>query len=129
ALFFVLGLGMGAPYVGLAAVAGRLRTLPRSGPWLAWVERIFGFLLLGLALYFVSPILPDAWVRAATVALLVAAGVVLGFPGPPMPAPMRWSRRLGCVAVLAFALAGLLGAVTVSPIGFAPVADDALARS
>ena len=31
ALFFALGLGMGAPYVGLAALAGRLRRLPRGG--------------------------------------------------------------------------------------------------
>ncbi len=35
ALFFALGLGLGAPYLVLAALAGRLRTLPRAGAWLA----------------------------------------------------------------------------------------------
>ena len=57
ALFFTLALGMGAPYVALAAAAGRLRRLPRSGPWLEWVERAFAFLLLGLAVYFLAPLL------------------------------------------------------------------------
>src|SRR5438093_4107049 len=74
ALFFVLGLGLGAPYLALAALAGRLRVLPRAGAWLEWVERVFGFLLLGLALYFVSPLLPDPWVRVPTGLPLVAAG-------------------------------------------------------
>src|SRR5262249_37965556 len=63
ALFFTLGLGMGLPYVGLAAVAGRLRRLPRSGAWLGWMERLFGFVLLGLALHFATPLLVPWLVR------------------------------------------------------------------
>jgi thiol:disulfide interchange protein DsbD len=129
ALFFVLGLGMGAPYVGLAAIAGRLRTLPRAGAWLEWVERLFGFLLLGLALYFAAPILPDAWVRGAAVLLLVSAGIVLGFLGPATPPAMRWPRRVGGIGLVGLALVGLLGAETRSPIAWAPFSDDAVARA
>ena len=128
ALFFVLGLGLGAPYLALAALAGRLRVLPRAGAWLEWVERIFGFLLLGLALYFVAPLLPDAWVRVTTVLLLVTAGVVLGFLGPATPPVMRWPRRAGGIALVAFGLVGLLGAETKSPIAWVPFSDEALAR-
>jgi thioredoxin:protein disulfide reductase len=129
ALFFTLGLGMGVPYVALAAVAGRLRALPRAGAWLEWVERLFGFLLLGLALYFAAPILPDVWVRIAAMVLFVTAGLVLGFLGPETPPAMRWPRRLAGVALFAFALVGLLGAETRSPIAWAPFSDDALARA
>lgn len=78
-LFFALGLGMGLPYVALAMMAGSIRSLPRSGEWLLWVEHLFGCLLLGLALYFVSPLLPSAargWLLPAFVA---AAGIYLGF--------------------------------------------------
>src|SRR5262249_60598391 len=78
ALFFTLGLGMGLPYIGLAAAAGRLRRLPRSGAWLGWVERLFGFILIGLALHFVTPLLSPRAVRALWAALLVGAGVGLG---------------------------------------------------
>jgi len=129
ALFFVLGLGLGAPYLALAALAGRLRVLPRAGAWLEWVERVFGFLLLGLALYFVAPLLPDAWVRGTTVLLLVAAGVVLGFLGPATPPVMRWPRRAGGIALVAFGLVGLLGAETESPIAWVPFSDEALAHA
>jgi len=129
ALFFALGLGMGAPYVALAGVAGRLRGLPRAGAWLEWIERLFGFLLLGLALYFAAPILPDVWVRIAATVLFVTAGLVLGFLGPETPPAMRWPRRLGGVALFAFALVGLLGAETRSPIAWTPFSDDALARA
>lgn len=129
ALFFVLGLGLGAPYLALAALAGRLRALPRAGAWLGWVEHVFGFLLLGLALYFIAPLLPDAVVRAATAVLLVSAAVVLGFLGPETTAPLRWTRRAGGIALVAFALVGLLGAETASPIAWVPFSDDALTHA
>ncbi len=129
ALFFVLGLGMGAPYLVLARVAGRLRALPRAGAWLEWVERLFGFLLLGLALYFVAPVWPEPATHVATVALLVVAGIVLGFLGPETPPAMRWPRRIGGIAAVAVALAGLLGAETASPLAWTPFSEDAVARA
>jgi thiol:disulfide interchange protein DsbD len=86
-------------------------------------------LLLGLALYFASPVLPGAWIRLATVGLLVAAGVVLGFVGPATPPAMRWPRRVGGIALVALALVGLPRADTRSPIAWTPFSDDAVARA
>ena len=127
ALFFTLGLGIGAPYVGLAAVAGRLRRLPRAGAWLAWVERLFGFVLLGMALYFAAPLLPAAWVRVLSALLLAAAGVVLGFLGAGGTPQLRLARGAGGLALVAVAVSGLLGAETRSPIPWMPFSDQALA--
>ena len=59
ALFFTLAVGLGLPYVGLAMAAGSIRRLPRSGEWLAWVEQLFGFILVGLAIYFLDPVIPN----------------------------------------------------------------------
>ena len=95
ALFFTLALGMGAPYVGLAAVAGRLRRLPRSGRWLEWVERAFAFLLLGLAVHFLAPLLRPGTVRAAYAFLGVAVGIGLSFLTPGGRRTARWSRQPG----------------------------------
>jgi len=78
-LFFALGLGMGLPYVALAMAAGSIRSLPRSGEWLVWVEHFFGFLLLGMALYFLSPLLPAGLRPWLSPAFVAAAGVYLGF--------------------------------------------------
>jgi thiol:disulfide interchange protein DsbD len=78
-LFFVLALGLGAPYVALGAAAGSISRLPRSGEWLVWVERLFGFLLLGMALYFLSPLLSSRAVAWSVAVLFFAAAIALGF--------------------------------------------------
>jgi thiol:disulfide interchange protein DsbD len=78
-LFFVLALGLGAPYVALGAAAGSMSRLPRSGEWLVWVERLFGFLLLGMALYFLNPLLSSRAVAWSGAVLLVVAAFALGF--------------------------------------------------
>jgi len=78
-LFFVLALGMGAPYVVLATAAGSIRRLPRSGEWLLWTERLFGCILLSLAAYYLTALAPAAvrpWLLPAVVG---AAGIYLGF--------------------------------------------------
>lgn len=129
ALFFTLGLGMGAPYVALAALAGRLRRLPRGGAWLAWVERCFGFLLLGVALWFAAPLLPPAVARAATVLVLLVAGVVLGFLGPREGGAFAVARRLGGLAVIGVGLASLLGAEARGGVPWMPFSENALAQA
>lgn len=78
-LFFVLALGMGAPYLALAMAAGSIRHLPRSGEWLMWTERLFGCVLLSLAAYYVAPLLPPSikpWLLPLVVGL---SGLYLGF--------------------------------------------------
>src|SRR5439155_5584883 len=129
ALFFTLALGMGAPYVGLAAAAGRLRRLPRSGPWLEWVERAFAFLLLGLAVYFLAPLLRAGTVRAAYAFLGVAAGIVLGFLTPGDRRTARWSRQLAGLVLVAVSLGWLISADAGSPITWVPFSEEALARA
>lgn len=78
-LFCALGLGMGLPYLGLATAAGSIKALPRSGEWLIWIERLFGVMLLGLAVYFLAPILPAPARRVLLPTLVGAGGVYLGF--------------------------------------------------
>jgi thiol:disulfide interchange protein DsbD len=54
-LFFVMGLGLGLPYLFLAMSSGLLNRLPRSGMWMVWIRKLFGLLLIGVALYFLVP--------------------------------------------------------------------------
>jgi len=58
-MFFVLSLGLGLPYLILAVFSGKIKKLPKSGEWMNAVKHIFGFILLGMALYFILPLLPD----------------------------------------------------------------------
>ena len=57
-LFFDLAVGLGVPYLLLAIFSGKIKKLPRAGEWMDAVKHIFGFLLIGMAIYFINPILP-----------------------------------------------------------------------
>lgn len=76
-LFGSLALGLGAPYVALALLSGRLSRLPRTGGWTLWVERLLGWIMLGLALYFVRPLLPEPWFAWLGAGLALAGAVYL----------------------------------------------------
>jgi thioredoxin:protein disulfide reductase len=78
-LFFTLAIGLGLPYVGLALAAGSIRRLPRSGEWLSWIEQLFGFILIGLALYFLDPVVPHQLISRLLPYYAIGAGIWLGF--------------------------------------------------
>jgi thiol:disulfide interchange protein DsbD len=59
-MFFVLALGLGFPYLLLAIFSGKIKSLPKAGVWMEGVKHIFGFLLIGMAIYFLDPILPKS---------------------------------------------------------------------
>jgi thiol:disulfide interchange protein DsbD len=102
ALFFTLAVGMGLPYVALAMAAGRIRSLPRSGEWLAWVEQFFGFILIGLALYFLDPLTPNRLMTRLLPWYAVAVGIFLGWitpAGQPLRPFMIFRVALGIMAV------------------------------
>lgn len=128
-LFFVLGLGMGLPYVALAVAAGKLRRLPRAGAWLGWVEWLFGFLLLGLALYFATPLLPPVVVRAGWALLVGVAGIVLGIVHPVGPPAVQWALRLGGLVIAAYGVSTLTIAEPAHRIAWASYSDARFAAA
>jgi thioredoxin:protein disulfide reductase len=77
-LFFTLAVGLGLPYIALALAAGNIRRLPRSGEWLAWIEQLFGFVLVGLALYFLDPLTPNRLITRLLPYYAAAVGIFLG---------------------------------------------------
>jgi len=58
-MFFTLSLGLGLPFLVLAFFAAKIDRLPHSGEWMVGVRQIFGFLLVGMAIYFIRPLLPS----------------------------------------------------------------------
>jgi thiol:disulfide interchange protein DsbD len=71
-LLFALGIGMGIPLLVFGLSAGRL--WPKSGPWLRAVNTLLGLLLLALALWYLSDILPMRWIIALSGLLLLLCG-------------------------------------------------------
>ncbi len=104
AAFFVLAMGMGLPYIVLALAAGSIRSLPRSGEWLAWVEHLFGFVLIGLALYFIDPLIPGRLATRLLPYYSAAAGIYLGFISPHGRRPRPFALFKGAVGTLSAAV-------------------------
>lgn len=100
-----MALGMGVPLLLVGVGAGNL--LPRAGKWMEATKRFFGFLLLGVAIWMVTPVLPAWTVMIAWAALLIVAAVYLGAfdsLGPDPRGLLRLGKGLGLVAALAGAI-------------------------
>ena len=102
AALFAMALGMGVPLLAVGASAGTL--LPKAGPWMETVNRFFGVLLLGVAIYVVSPLLHAVVFMLAYAALLIVFAVYLHALDPlPHGAPgyRKLFKGVGVIALLA----------------------------
>lgn len=78
-IFFVLSLGLGLPLFILALFSGQLQRLPRAGGWMLWIRKLMGWVLVGMAVHFIRPVLPDFLKTVFPVAAALAAGLHLGW--------------------------------------------------
>lgn len=90
AALFAMALGMGVPLLLVGMAAGSL--LPRAGAWMEGVKRTFGVMLLGVALWLVSPVLPALALMLLLAALLLFTGVYLHALDPLPPQASGWQR-------------------------------------
>jgi thiol:disulfide interchange protein DsbD len=122
AALFAMALGMGVPLMVVGVSEGAL--LPKAGPWMNGVKKFFGALLLAVAIWIVSPVLPEAAVMLAWAALLVGSGVYLrAVDRLPTEAsgPARLGKAVGIFALVA-GIALLIGALAGSRDPLRPLA-------
>jgi len=108
---FAMALGMGAPLLAVGLSAGTL--LPRAGPWMQTVKHFFGVVLLGMAIWIVSPVVPTILNMLAWAALLIVSAIYLHAIDPlPHNAPgyRRFGKGVGVIA-LVLGIALLIGAL------------------
>ncbi len=119
---FVMALGMGIPLVVVGVSEGAL--LPKAGPWMEGVRRFFGVLLLGVALYIASPVLPIVVQMFAWAALFIGSGVFLrALDALPAHASGWWRVWKGVgVISLVIGVAMLVGALAGSRDPLRPLA-------
>ena len=75
AALFALATGMGLPLIAVGVSEGAL--LPKAGPWMVMVRKLFGVLLLAVALWIISPVIPALVETLAWAALAIGAGAYL----------------------------------------------------
>jgi thiol:disulfide interchange protein DsbD len=123
-LFFVLALGLGLPFLFLGIFSGSLSRLPRSGVWMVWVRKIFGFILIAMAVYFLKPLFPNSLFYSLSLALtLFVAGLYLAWLEPSL-APGKTFRYIKTWVGIIFLGAALVVAVT----GIKDYLDAAIAK-
>lgn len=114
AALFAMALGMGVPLLVVGASAGAF--LPKTGPWMETVKRFFGVMLLAVAIYLVSPVLPVIVQMLAWAVLLIFTGIYLRAIDPLPPAAgsfARLSKGAGVIALVA-GIAFVIGALSGS---------------
>ena len=78
AVFAAMGLGLSTPYLAVAARPGLIRHLPRPGPWMVWVQRALGGVLLLTALWLLTVLAGSAGGPVALAVGALAATLLLG---------------------------------------------------
>ena len=76
AALFALSIGMGLPLIAVGTLGGKV--LPRAGAWMDTVKAVFGVLMLGVAIWLVARVLPDAVTLSLWAFLLISSGIYLG---------------------------------------------------
>ena len=69
---------MGALFLVIGTFSSAAASLPRSGPWMERLKQVFGVLMLGAALYYVAPLMPERVVLLCIGAFLISIGTFIG---------------------------------------------------
>ncbi|MDO9142539.1 MAG: protein-disulfide reductase DsbD, partial [Methylobacter sp.] len=106
---FMLGLGMGVPLLLLGASAGKL--LPKAGNWLNSTKAVFGVIMLAVAVWMLSRILPGEVIMLLWAMLLIFPAIYLSAVDPLPENSSGWRKLwkgLGLM-MLAYGLLLLIG--------------------
>lgn len=109
---FAMAWGMGVPLLIVGASSSAL--LPKAGPWMDGVKRLFGMLLLATAWWMLIPVVPT-WVQMTGWAFLAVVSAVMLRAFDALPPGARAGRMFGKGLGLLLALAAaawLVGAAS-----------------
>lgn len=114
AALFAMAVGMSIPLLLVGVSAGSL--LPRAGAWMESVKRLFGVLMLAMALWLVSPVLPPIVQMLGWAALLFGYGFYL------LRKHRHWASMAAGAAFAVLGAVQLVGAATGGRDALAPLA-------
>lgn len=120
---FALAMGMGVPLLLIGASAGTL--LPKTGPWMTAIRNFFGVVMLGMAIWLISSLIPSGVAMALWAALLIVTAIYMhaldGLPSPAGALAKFW-KGIGVIA-LVFGISLLIGAFSGAKSPLQPLAN------
>ncbi len=102
---FVMSLGMGMPLLIVGIGAGKY--MPKPGGWMQNISKIFGVIMLGVAVYMLSRILPSMIIMFLWSFLFIGSSVYLGAL-EPLKENILGIAKLSKVIGIVFLLYGIL---------------------
>lgn len=115
---FVMSLGMGVPLLVVGATAGKY--MPKPGGWMQNVSTIFGVMMLGVAIWMLSRILPLHVSMFLWTVLVLISSIYLGSLEPLKAGASGWAKFFKSLVVMIF----LYGVMLF--VGFVSGANDPL---
>jgi thioredoxin:protein disulfide reductase len=107
-IFFVMAFGLGFPYLILGTFSGLLSKLPKSGTWMVWVKKIFGVVLVGVALFYIALAILPGYSMHVIIATLIIGGIYLGFLEKSGRGLTLFTRVKWATGIVTLVIAGLL---------------------
>lgn len=95
---FMMSLGMGVPLLVIGTTAGRY--MPRPGGWMQRVTSFFGVMLLGVAIWMLSRIVPSEVSMLLWAVLVVCSAIFFGAIEPLKEDASGWAKLLKSVAFI-----------------------------
>ena len=115
--FFILSIGLGLPMCILAIFSGAINRIPKSGDWMLWIRKIFGWILIAMGYYYIRSLIGNILLEhSILLCLAIIAGIHLGWvdkTGKNIIFFKYIKRGLGCLIII-FGIFYLYGAVDLS---------------
>jgi thiol:disulfide interchange protein DsbD len=99
-LLFVFACGLGLLFLVLGTFAGALNALPGAGAWMETIKRVFGVILIGMAIFYLRTVIGPSVTRVALGIYLVFVAIFSGALTPLPESPTRGRLFGKSVAVL-----------------------------
>ncbi len=109
---FAIGLGMGTPLLLIGTSLGKF--MPKAGGWMDATQRVFGIILLAVAIYLLSRFLPANVIMLMCAVLAIFTGVYFGATDKldsDSRGSQRFGKSVGLVAVV-YGVALMVGALS-----------------
>lgn len=119
---FTLSLGMGVPLLLIGASAGSL--LPKAGAWMESMRQFFGVVMLAVAIWLITPIIPHSLQLLLWAALLIIPAIYMHALDSLPTDASKWAKLWKGVAIimLLLGIAMVTGAVSGAKSPLQPLA-------
>ncbi len=118
---FVMSIGMGLPLLLIGAGAGKF--MPRPGGWMDTLTHVFGAVMLAIAIWMLSRILPESATMLLWAIFFLFSAVYMGALEPLEVGKRGWHAMIKAIGVLFLIYGALLftGALSGSTSMFTPL--------